>query len=374
MRGWEDGLPTVAMVSLQCVYAAINLLNRDSFVEGSSRTVFVFYRLAIATLATSPIAYFTRDRSIRSPIQVRSFLLMFITAFIGLALCQNLYNEGLYLASSSTASAMMNLIPAITFLMATILRLEQFNIKRFSSIAKILGTTLCVGGAACLALVKGPKLLNHKLPSLNYSLVLDLDKSLKVDQSWLLGCLFVFGASCCWSTWLILQVPLTACCPNHISLSAWMCCLSMLQAGAIALFLERDPKAWILHSKLEYVTCFFTGIFGSGIQYFVQAWCISRKGPLFSAMFNPLSTVITTILGSILLHEQFYVGTLLGAIAVIVGLYAVLWGKAKEIQEKSKLEQGNILPSGTTRDKTSCDINLQQPLLKDTPNNEDFSN
>lgn len=373
MGGWEEESPTMAMVSLQCVYATINLLTRVAFVKGTSPTVFVFYRLAVATLITSPIAYFKRNKSSAQPsIGIRSFLLMFVTAFIGLALCQNLYNEGLYMASSSIASAMNNLVPAITFFIAAILRLETVNVKRLSSIAKILGTILCVGGAVSMALLRGAKLLNAQLPPANFFTAFH---SLKADDNtWLLGCIFLFGTSCCWSLWLILQVPLTAYCPNHIALSAWMCFLSMLQAGVIALFIERDPKAWCLTSNLEIIACFFAGIFGSGVQYFVQAWCISRKGPLFSAMFNPLSTVITTALASIFLHEEVYVGTLLGAIAVITGLYVVLWGKAEEMKGKSEHGQGNPTTI-TNQDNTSCITDLERPLLKDNYSiNEDLTN
>ncbi|KNA18914.1 hypothetical protein SOVF_066410, partial [Spinacia oleracea] len=113
-----------------------------------------------------------------------------------------------------------------------------------------------------------------------------------------------------------------------------MCFLSMLQSGAIALFLEHDdPDAWNLSSNLEITCCFFSGIFGSGVQFFAQAWCISRRGPLYSAMFNPLSTLITTILACLFLHEELYVGSLLGGAAVIIGLYIVLWGKSKETKE-----------------------------------------
>lgn len=50
------------------------------------------------------------------------------------------------------------------------------------------------------------------------------------------------------------------------------------------------------------------GIVGSGISIFVQAWVIERRGPVFSAMFNPLNTVIVTIIASIFLQEQIYVG------------------------------------------------------------------
>ncbi|XP_010687695.2 WAT1-related protein At4g30420 isoform X1 [Beta vulgaris subsp. vulgaris] len=369
MGRYEDQLPAIVMVLLQCVYAIMALLNRAALVKGMSPRVFMFYRQAIATLVMSPVAFFARGKSTSCSMGFRTFLLIFVTAFVGVVLNQTMYFEGLYMASSSIASAMSNLVPAVTFLTAAIMGLEQVHVKKLSSLAKMLGTAFCVIGAGCMALLRGPKLLNVQLPPAANSVVL---KSFGGDDTWLLGCLFIFASMCCWSFWLILQVPLTACYPNHLSLSAWMCFLSMLQSGAIALLLERDPAAWNLSSNLELTCCFFSGIFGSGVQFFAQAWCISRRGPLYSAMFNPLCTVITTVMACIFLHEELYVGSILGAAAVIIGLYTVLLGKAREMKEKL-LESEDFVsnPSKAAQEKASFKIDdLEQPLLADICNDQ----
>lgn len=53
---------------------------------------------------------------------------------------------------------------------------------------------------------------------------------------------------------------------------------------------------------------FEQGVIGSGVAFFLQAWCISLKGPLFAAMFYPLCTVIVTILAPVFLDETIYTG------------------------------------------------------------------
>ncbi|XP_021857999.1 WAT1-related protein At4g30420-like [Spinacia oleracea] len=359
-----DQLPAIVMVLLQCVFAVMALLNRAALVKGMNPRVFMFYRQAIATLVMCPIAFFSRGKSSGSFMGFRTFLLIFVTAFIGVVMNQTMYFEGLYLASSSIATAMSNLVPAVTFLTAAILGIEQVHMKKLSSLAKMLGTIFCVVGAGCMALLRGSKLLNVKLPPAANSLLLN---SFEADHTWLLGCLFIFASMCCWSFWLILQVPLSTRYPNHLSLSAWMCFLSMLQSGAIALFLEHDdPDAWNLSSNLEITCCFFSGIFGSGVQFFAQAWCISRRGPLYSAMFNPLSTLITTILACLFLHEELYVGSLLGGAAVIIGLYIVLWGKSKETKEILEYDELEGSSPKTGQQKAICKSDdLEQPLLTD---------
>lgn len=50
------------------------------------------------------------------------------------------------------------------------------------------------------------------------------------------------------------------------------------------------------------------GAVGSGVTFYLQSWCITVRGPLYSAMFNPLCTVLTTVLATIILHEQPHIG------------------------------------------------------------------
>ncbi|XP_058207739.1 WAT1-related protein At4g30420-like isoform X4 [Rhododendron vialii] len=260
MSGIDYYKPVMAMIGMQLTYAGVALSTRAALLQGMSPSVFVFYR-----------------RSERSCLGLRSFCLIFLASLVGL---------------------------------------EKVDIRTLRSIAKIIGTVLCVGGAVSMVLLRGPKLLNNS-----------------GGENWLVGSFLLFGSSCCWSFWIIFQVPVSASYPDHLSLSAWMCFMATLQSGTIALFLEHNPEAWILHSYLELASCLYAGIIGSATSFFVQAWCISRRGPLFCAMFSPLATVIVTIFASIFLHEEIYIGSLIGAVGVIVGLYVVLWGKAQEHKE-----------------------------------------
>ncbi|XP_050216233.1 WAT1-related protein At4g30420-like isoform X2 [Mercurialis annua] len=323
-----------------------------------SPSVFVVYRQAIATLMVAPIAYFSRRKSDGSSITIRSFSLICLASLIGVTINQNIFFEGVYLVSSSMASAMGNLVPAITFILAAFMGLEKINIRSIRSIAKIVGTVLCVSGAIAMALLRGPKLLN--------SFVLGGD-------DWLVGCLLLFASSCCWSFWLILQVKITSSYPDHLSMSAWMCFMGTVQSAILTMFLETDLNRWKLHSYLELICCLFTGIIGSGVSFVVQAWCISKRGPLFSAMFNPLSTLIATFLASLFLHEQIYMGSLIGAVGVIMGLYAVLWGKAKDVGIKNedeidpKVEIDGMRTSNSLKDESmeegNCKADIEEPLL-----------
>ncbi|GJU57839.1 nodulin MtN21 /EamA-like transporter family protein [Tanacetum coccineum] len=318
--GWiEYHKPVIVMLVLQFTYAGVSLSAKASFLEGMSPRVFVVYRQAFGTLFIAPIAYFSRSKTARCSMGWKSFSLIFIASLIGVTGNQMIQYEGIYLASSSAASALSNLIPAITFVAASIVGYEPIDIRSLRTIAKILGTIVCVTGASAMTLIKGPKLLNFQLP-LSNSLLLHSTES---ENLWLVGCLCLFVGCCCWSFWLIIQVPVTRNYPDHLSLSAWMCLLGTLQSATITLFTDPYLEAWELSSYLQLGTCLYSGIVGSGISIFVQAWVIERRGPVFSAMFNPLNTVIVTIIASIVI----------GAFGIIIGLYIVLWGKAKDVEQ-----------------------------------------
>ncbi|KAL3028227.1 hypothetical protein AAZX31_03G102000 [Glycine max] len=185
--------------------------------------------------------------------------------------------------------------------------MEIVDIRSFRSIAKIVGTVMPVSGATSIALLKG--------------------------DNWLLDCLSLIGST------IVCQSPASKSHLDHLSFSGWMCFMATLQSAMVTLFVEQDLNAWKIRTLLELI------VMGSALLFFLQAWCFSRRGPLFSAMLNPLFTVIATVLAAILLHEEIYVGSLLGAIGVIIGLYVVLWGKAEEVVVKVKEDAKSMVNS-----------------------------
>ncbi|XP_058745207.1 WAT1-related protein At4g30420-like [Vicia villosa] len=340
-------LPIIAMLLLQFIFAGMTLGTRMALLEGMSPRVFVVYRSAFATIVLAPLAYLSSS----------------ITLF------QNLYFEGLYLSSSSVASAISNLLPAITFVIAAFVGMEKLNIRSLRTIAKILGTVICVSGAVSIALLKGPKLLNaENMPSKSI-----IGLSLKSDDNWLLGCLFLLGSIVAWLIFLILQVPAYESHPNYISLSAWTCLMATLQSAIVTLFIEQDLNAWKITSILELGSSLYAGIMGSAVTFCLQAWCISKRGPHFFAMFIPVFTIICTVLAALLLHEEIYFGSLIGAIGVIIGLSIVLWGKAEDVVDiKEKIDQKSIaneteevkLLIDESSEKEYSKTDLKEPLLQ----------
>ncbi|CAN1223360.1 WAT1-related protein At4g28040 [Linum grandiflorum] len=335
--------PAMIMVALEFSYAGLALFTKAAFIGGLSPKIFVVYRQAIATLFMAPLAFISHSNSSNLTVEIFSILLFPGRYWCSVTGNQNAYFQGINLASSTAATAIINLIPAVTFILAVIFRMEKIKIRSVRSGAKIVGTVVCVAGAMAVAFLKGPKLLNHGF----------LLGSQQDDKNWVMGCLLLFASSFFWSLWIILQVPITATCPNLIYSSAWLCFLATIQSTIVALFLEKDFSAWKLNSIFEFGCCLYGGA-ALAVSFLGQAWCVAERGPVFPAIFNPLCAVITAVFASIFLHEQTYMGGLVGAVVVIIGLYMVLWGKAKDLEEQNIID----------KEKTST-ADLEQPFLID---------
>ncbi|KAL6655550.1 hypothetical protein ACP70R_006376 [Stipagrostis hirtigluma subsp. patula] len=352
--------PCVGMVAVQLFYALVDVATKTAYGLGMRPIVFVAYRQGIAA-ATLLLASLAARGGMLRPMAVgaRAFALLF-AASLATATGQYFYFQGLRLASPSMARATTNLAPGITFAIAAAIGLEKVDLRSMRSVAKIVGTVICLAGAAFMAFFKGPKLLG--------AVVL-----LSADSDWVKGGFYLVGNAIGVSIWYILQVPICKSYLDPLSLATWMCILATSQCAVMAFFLEPNYiEIWKLTSFWEFPCILYGGVFASGANFFIQSWCISVKGPLYSAIFTPLSAVITAILSTLFLHEELHVGSILGAFTIIVGLYVVLWGKADDSKKETRsIHSSN--PKGTVDEdcvsvRVECRTDLSEPLLSENTN------
>ncbi|PKU82902.1 protein WALLS ARE THIN 1 [Dendrobium catenatum] len=371
----------VAMLALQFGYAGFHVVSRAALNMGISKLVFAVYRNIIALLLLVPFAYFFEKKD-RPP-----FSLSFLVQFFFLALCGITANQGFYLlgldnTSPTFASAIQNSVPAITFLMAVALRIEKVRLDRRDGIAKVIGTLACVAGATVITLYKGPTIFSPSSrppPGLSAVAASAVSSSAaaaatwlgdaKAGKSWTLGCLYLMGHCLSWSGWLVLQAPVLKKYPARLSVTSYTCFFGVIQFLIIAAFVERKAQAWAFHSGTEVFTILYAGCVASGIAFAIQIWCIDRGGPVFVAVYQPVQTFVVAIMASIALGEEFYLGGIIGAVFIIIGLYLVLWGKSEEKSIAAKepnhllspAEEHDIIRSSASASHKAATLN--QPLL-----------
>ncbi|KAJ0777259.1 putative EamA domain-containing protein [Helianthus annuus] len=270
---------------------------------------------------------------------------------------QGFYILGLYYATPTFASAMQNSVPAITFLMASALRykkevvihiyiyhsntrvkillfsymyfrLEKVDIARRDGLAKVIGTLASVGGAMVITLYKGSPLLHKDAPIVNNEDITLAGPTKMLNWTW--GCIFLLGHCLSWAGWMVFQAPIVKKYPAKLSLTCFTCFFGLIQFIVIAAVFERDPVKWKIKSGEEIFTILYAGIISSGVVLWLQTWCIQKGGPVFVAVFQPVQTVLVAIMAFAILQDQLYLGGLLGAVLIMIGLYSVLWGKTEE--------------------------------------------
>jgi drug/metabolite transporter (DMT)-like permease len=120
--------------------------------------------------------------------------------------------------------------------------------------------------------------------------------------------------------------------------------MSALQSALFALCFDRDLVQWRLAFDIRLLAVVYTGVLASGVMLVVLSWCVKRRGPLFASVFNPMMLVVVAVLSSLLLGEELHLGSVLGAVLIVLGLYAVLWGKGREAAaaEHGKITAGDV--------------------------------
>ncbi|KAM3244112.1 hypothetical protein ACQJBY_055807 [Aegilops geniculata] len=251
--GWKavnDAKPYLAMVLLQVGFAGMYIIAVASLKRGMSHFVLVVYRNLVATAVMAPFALYF-ERGVRPKMTITIFIKIMGLALLEPVLDQNLYYMGANLTSAGFATALVNILPAVTFVLALILRMEKSSTLR------------------------------------DY--------------------------------------------PAELSLTVLICGVGSVMSTGVAVVAERaNTHAWVIGFDTRLFTVVYGGIVCSGVAYYVQGIVSRQRGPVFVTAFNPLCMIVTAVMGSIILKEEITVGSVIGAVIIVVGLYFLIWGKSKD--------------------------------------------
>ncbi|KAM7517851.1 hypothetical protein LguiB_016813 [Lonicera macranthoides] len=327
MMKMEKNKPYLAIILIQSIYAGMYLVSKAAFDVGMNTFIFVFYRQAAATLFLLPIAAFFE----------------WITSTL------NIYGVALVYTSATLAAATSNCLPVITFFIAVLLRMENVKLRTGPGLAKAAGIALCTAGALTMAFYKGPHLklfLHHNHLFGHYSQQQQQHQHHDLygpsTNTWIKGVFLMLLCTTLWGFWLVLQARVIECYPSKLLFTTLQCFLSSIQSFIIAIALERDSSQWKLGWNIKLFAVAYCGIVVTGVAFYVIAWVVEKKGPVFVAMSTPLALIITIFCSAFLLGEMISFGSVLGGILLVGGLYSVLWGKSEEQKmnevEKERLE------------------------------------
>ncbi|CAD6215373.1 unnamed protein product [Miscanthus lutarioriparius] len=350
-------------IIIQLIYTGMYVVSKAAFNHGMSTYVFIFYRQAAATALLLPLAIIL-ERKNAPPMSFRLFLKLFFYALLGNTLSMNLYNISLKYTSATVASATSNSVPVVTFFLAVLLRLEVVRLRSPSGMAKAAGVALCLAGVLTIALYTGPSMSpvnHHRAFAAHQHPHAAASGGGGGKGTWIKGTFFMLLSNTTWSLWIVLQASLLKEYPNKLLSTLVQCGLSTAQSFLLAVAVERDPAAWKLQLDVGLLAVAYSGLVVTGVSFYLQAWCIEKRGPVFLAMSNPLGLLLTIFCSSFFLGEIVRLGSLLGSGLLVGGLYSVLWGKSKDHLHQKQTQEAPKTLATTSNDGHDDDEEKQQP-------------
>ncbi|KAK8497439.1 hypothetical protein V6N13_052973 [Hibiscus sabdariffa] len=333
-----SAVPFVAMITVECTDVGISVISKAALSKGMSNVVSVVYYNALGTLILLPYFIFCRNK--QAPLTLSLLWRFFLLGLIGSS-GQMVYLTGVKFSSPTLSSALVNLIPIFTFLLAVICRMEKLEITRSSSQAKVLGAIVAVTGAFVATLYQGPPVLMNSSPSnlLQHPL-------LSQQSRWIIGGFLIILVCLSSATWNVLQAATVKEYPDKMTIVFFFTFFITIQSLVFSVILERNPSAWTLKSTEEVAAILCTAIFGSLYRIVIHTWCLQKKGPVYVAMFKPLGIPVAVLLTVTFLGESLFLGSVIGSVIILLGFYTVIWGQAEEKNtvlehEASRLESSD---------------------------------
>ncbi|CAN6558536.1 unnamed protein product [Malus baccata var. baccata] len=344
--------PVMMMLVVQASYVGMNISYKLVAEVGMNFTILVAYRNMFSAALMLPLALIFERK--RPKLTLGILFQGFISGLLGATMAQNFYIESLGLTSATYAVAFNNLIPVITFLIALCFRMEKLALGTHAGRAKAVGTLVCVGGTMIFTFYKG-----HEIVIWSTDVNLLRKYSHQSSQvlhrntlTQLLGSVLALCSSISFALWLIFQKKMTRDYPCQYSSTALMSIMASIQSTAFALCKERDWIQWKLGWDIKLFTAVYSGVITSGLVLTLTAWCVLMRGPLFVAIFNPLGLLLVALAATLLLDEKLHLGSILGGVLIICGLYMVLWSQREELktmteQPPSLLEESHSIDVAT---------------------------
>lgn len=336
----EAARPAAAMVGLQVLFAVLQIFFKLALNDGMDARVLVAYRFMFAAAVLCPVAFLV-ERKKRPPLTMKVVQYLFLCGLFGIAINQNLYVLAIKLTSATFVTAIANLAPATTFLLAILTRLETLKLRNPAGQAKLVGTLVGMGGAMLLTFYKGTELtLLRRLPRPRLVHITEAHHHSHPPSTGnqILGSFLGIMSCFSYAAWVVIQAKVGEDYPCHYSIAAMVCLFGALQSTVVAVCVHRDMAHWRLGLNIRLYSSAYAGLIASGSAFPLLSWCLRKKGPLFIAVFSPLMLIFVAVMSSIVLDEPLYLGSGLGSILIVCGLYLVLWGKAKEQTDVSKDE------------------------------------
>uniref|UniRef100_A0A0E0EWH1 EamA domain-containing protein n=1 Tax=Oryza meridionalis TaxID=40149 RepID=A0A0E0EWH1_9ORYZ len=219
-----------------------------------------------------------------------------------------------------------NIVPIAAFILAVLFRKEPLNMRSIVGIIKVVGALVCVGGTIIISLYKGKVL--HLWPT-NIIGYHPSKAATAFGHHHIRGTILLVISCLSLAVWYTAQMLKVF--PYKYWSTVATCFVGSIQMAIIGVAMNREKATWKLKWNMSLLTIIYSAILNTAAKFVMISWVVTQRGPTYPSMFCAVSVLFTTILDSLLLGHDLSVGSILGMLLILAGLYLFLWGKRKEV-------------------------------------------
>ncbi|TKV94460.1 hypothetical protein SEVIR_9G296600v4 [Setaria viridis] len=327
--------PAICMVLIELFTTGQMLLTKVVVDAGLFVFALLTYRFFIGTVLVVPLAIIF-ERGKLKELNLKAFIWIFTSALVGFTI-PGLYYIGLGDTSPGYAINFYNIIPIATFILAVLFRKEPLNMKSLVGNIKVMGTIVCVGGTLVISLYKGKVL--HLWPT-NIIGYHTKHSGAAFGHHHMRGTILLIVSCLSLAVWYTVQAQMLKVFPYKYWSTVATCFVGCIQMAVVGVAMNREKATWQLKWNMSLLTIVYSAILNTAAKFVMISWVVTQRGPTYPSMFCAVSVLFTTVLDSLLLGHDLSVGSILGMIMILAGLYLFLLGKRKELapgsEEKEK--------------------------------------
>ncbi|KAL5730685.1 hypothetical protein ACHQM5_003481 [Ranunculus cassubicifolius] len=314
-----------SMAMVQVLLGGFAVVTKVALNGGINQIVFTTYRDILALLILAPVAYFY-EKGRRPPVTRHLLLSFFFLGLTGVCGNQVLFLVGLGYTSPTIAAAMQLTVPVLTFLLTVILGMEKLNLIKLEGKLKVGGILLLVAGALLMALLRGPTVLGSTLLGFRF-------------DHWHIGVLSLVANCISFAIYLVLQGKIFIEFPTNLSVTAYSYLFGSIVMSILGLLSTHDATDWTL-TPPQLLAVVYAGIVASAVCYGLSTWSNKILGPTLVSLYVPVQPLASAFLSTLFLRSPVYLGSIVGGILIIAGLYIFTWASHIERQQNDSEQSG----------------------------------
>ncbi|CAL4924296.1 unnamed protein product [Urochloa decumbens] len=323
--------PAICMGLIELFTTGQMLLTKVVVDAGLFVFALLTYRFFIGTVLVVPLVLIF-ERGKWKELNLKAFIWIFTSALVGFTI-PGLYYIGLGDTSPGYAINFYNIIPIATFILAVLFRKEPLNMRSLVGIIKVIGTVICVGGTLVISLYKG--MVIHLWPT-NIIGYHTKHSGSAYGHHHMRGTILLIISCLSLAVWYTVQAQMLKVFPYKYWSTVATCFVGCIQMAVVGVAMNREKATWELKWNMSLLTIVYSAILNTAAKFVMISWVVTQRGPTYPSMFCAVSVLFTTVLDSLLLGHDLSVGSILGMIMILAGLYFFLWGKRKESAPQSK--------------------------------------